>query len=433
MQAHKSLIVSQLQKLLEFPRTFLEDVDRFSELMPCDSAFGYQRLTLEITNYCVVGCLHCRYSTPLPPKSGQKAPQNYLSQEALHQCAEFTHRQAIPSLYITGGGEPTHEWENVLFLIENSYSSDIVLATAAQWATTEREIHAALNDLLSAIQRRKTFCRLTLRISVDDYHSKSVPIQQIVSLIKVVKSLHEHDGDFPIQIKLRSLLSDDSSVKNVADLLSGKLISQSADCEILELSDGYQIEVIRKSLVFIGRLKQPKNLLSKNYVRFSEGADIARQSYDPLWPAMYAGGLNLGIRPNGEVYLYGTNPRFFGTIYERKLEEIVHSICRDIICRACLRGGYINIWQIAKDYDEMLSDLPDYLNDLGQLVPKSLSSCNVRLYVTLQLLKENVDKGFVSSELVRSFLEDLGLSLPDCSMTEILEEALNILRLQRIK
>src|SRR5262245_9270150 len=43
---------------------------------------GVQRLTVELTKYCEVGCSFCKYCAPYP-KSGPKDPRLYLGAEAI--------------------------------------------------------------------------------------------------------------------------------------------------------------------------------------------------------------------------------------------------------------------------------------------------------------------------------------------------------------
>jgi MoaA/NifB/PqqE/SkfB family radical SAM enzyme len=386
-------------ELLAQPQVGLNELAMLMSKVP-PYPYAYHRLTVELTQYCPVGCEHCKYATPLPLPGNELLPTLYLSAHAIQSCLDFTWRQRVPLLFISGGGEPTLHWDYVFALTSQAYCHEIVLATAGQWAQHDQETDQFIAQIRQSLAKRARPATFVLRLSVDDFHQKNVDIHNIARIIHRVKDFQHEDSQ--IRVEIRSLLSEDEAVAELAACLGVELQLVDADHEILRWPDGYQVNVIRKVLLFDGKFRNKQEHVDLKFVCFDTGRAVSNKTYGSKWPSIYKDGINLGIRPSGRLYIYGANPASFGTIYQKSIEAITDELCRDLINRACLDGKHIHVWEIAQHFDPAVRQVPDRYNGLSLLVPKSVEKFSTRLYTSLALLVEEIDAGTVPVEVLQT-------------------------------
>lgn len=323
-----------------------------------------RRLTVEVTKYCSVGCSHCKYNAPFPHKTAKR--QNlFLSPDAINACADFISEAAIEHLIITGGGEPTHEMDSVCRLIEWSMAPKISIYTAGQWGATSDECMQHLDKFLRCLKESRAAQTLELRLSIDDFHAARIGIRPLATIIQSV--IQSGDLRKLVTLRIRTVNGHEQSVEDVASLLGGTYHRDDDFLGFLDLGRDETILVDRLNLIPAGRQKSGK-AASRDLGEVWSNLEGIQSKYGDGWPTYVNGGLNLGIRPSGKVYIYGASPENFGAIPERAISDVLRDLVHDPITSALSELG-----------------LPEFFRQLSYCAPKvaanALDTCEPSILV----------------------------------------------------
>lgn len=289
-----------------------------------------RRLTVEVTKYCSVGCSHCKYNAPLPRRA-EKRQNLFLGPDAINACAEFISEAAIEHLIITGGGEPTHEMDSVCRLIEWSMAPKTSVYTAGQWGATSDECMRHLDRFLRCLVESRGAQTLELRLSIDDFHAIRIGIKPLATIIKNV--IQSSDLSKLFTLRIRTVKGHEQSVTDVASLLGGTYYCDDDFLGFLDLGNDKTIIVDRLNLIPAGRQKSDQ-AASRDLGEVWSNLEGIQSKYGASWPNFVNGGLNLGIRPSGKVYIYGASPENFGAIPARSISDVLQDLVHDPIMSA---------------------------------------------------------------------------------------------------
>jgi hypothetical protein len=368
------------------------------------------RLTLEITKYCEVGCTFCKYSAPIP-RSPAKDPRLYLGPDAIRQCVEFANEEQLSAIVITGGGEPTHEFGTVLRLLREAAVPRFSLYTAGQWATSDDTVEDVLQLLYDALPDSS---RLAIRLSVDTFHTARIGTAPAT---RIVRSLSRNQHKWPrLDLTIRTVLHYDGPVADVARTLGGSITPQGAARWTLTVPDSYTLDVVGMNLIPDGRLS-PRTSSRYEIDNLATTFAHLRSHFGDGWPLVFDGGLNIGVRPSGRVYLYGATPEDLGRLPDEPLDIIVDRIARDPITLALLAHGIVEFMHQMAVVEPAVADLPEAYADPPLLVSKA---CNSPMRLLLGELIALVLLVGGDSSSVQEILVDLGVAETRTSSTQSL-------------
>ena len=324
------------------------------------------RLTVELTKYCSVGCSFCKYNAPLPRLS-EKRPSLYLNQEAIDACITYIAATGVQQVVLTGGGEPTHEFETVLRIIKEASSSVFSLYTAGQWGATDDDTSAILNALQSAVARRNRPAEVRIRLSLDRFHQQRIGLTPALNIISTLTKFPDRYPD--LRISIRTVIGHDHPVAEVADRLGIALEPVDQHLSRLLMPGGRPIEVMAFNLIPTGRY----NTRSQGFPELSNfKATLAglQSHLGQGWPLSYAGGLNIGIRPSGKVYLYGATPENLGEIPKVDLATAIERLARDPISHAIHLEGIVSFFDALAACEKDIVALASTHHEPSLLIPK---------------------------------------------------------------
>ncbi len=319
----------------------LKRISEFRKKLPAPPT-TYFRITVEITKYCSVGCGHCKYNAPLPHHS-RKRDNMVLSEKQIAFCVDFTKESEINRIVITGGGEPTHELDGVCALIERADVSEVALYTAGQWGSESRECQEHLERFANSLSASKSEKTLQIRLSVDDFHAERIGVRPIA---RIVDYLTEKQQKFSKLVPtIRTIQNYDQSVSDLAALLGGAYQKASDFQGSVTTRAGIAIPVDRLNLIPMGRQKRSgqESTVSTSLWSNLEGIQTVQ---GPGWPVWFRGGLNLGVRPSGKLYLYGGSPEDFGKIPERGFTDILDDLLHDPVNAGVTLLGLPNYFRL---------------------------------------------------------------------------------------
>ena len=392
-----------MENLFQEPGKLLKELDSFDFSDAAIDAY-VNRLTLEITKYCSVGCSHCKYNAPLPHKS-RKNHRLFFSKEAVNSCVKYLNEHSVESLVLTGGGEPTHELESLSTLSAETKVKFVSIYTAGNWGS-EHDFGGVFNILERSIKSSRPKKKIEIRLSADDFHRIKIGHEPYLRIIQ--KWQQEHASSNRILMRIRTIRGHDEIVDRIAQELGARLDSLSESRRILITPDGTQIEIDSFNLIPMGRInfKHEGMLPDKNVW---ENLELIRDMNGVDWPVKYGGGLNIGVRPSGKVYLYGSSPESFGKVQDEPLADIIKRITSEPISIVLVRYG---LTLLVKALSECAPTRMEQVLDTSEpsiVIPKFCSRPDELLLaklVSLQILAR-------MSQSAASVVKSLGLNAVD--------------------
>lgn len=293
------------EKNAQILRKWLIDNIKFT-----DDDFPYKKsfyAVINPTNFCPVGCPHCLYSS-----LKLKKPSEQISKKLMDKFIEIANQAGIEMLVFSGGGEP---FENLPVIIDGIKKienlKDAVIITSGYFAKDENAVMRILDKIFNAANsdRKKIGfnpVKITLRISRDNSQCKTVPLRNIVHILKYVIGKNNHSK---IRAVVRTILDyGENNDTELAERLGLNLLPKKDEKDIykdLPTIDGLptrwltdknlniEIPVIYKPIYFLGRAL---NTHSKNIHSLWSIVESEEKSGTPL---------NLCVRgPKGEGHNY---------------------------------------------------------------------------------------------------------------------------------
>ena len=148
---------------------------------------GKSLICVFFTAYCGVGCPFCFFHSPTSRKEKNEfiSKENHFSKEAVDKFIKFANDANVGYLQISGGGEPFLEFDAILKCIENIKAERIILVTSGFWAYNETNTEKYLQKLYNSLSKNSIKPRLTIRVSISEYHSIKLKEKPLVNLLNV--------------------------------------------------------------------------------------------------------------------------------------------------------------------------------------------------------------------------------------------------------
>jgi hypothetical protein len=277
---------------------------------------GEHLLYIDITSACPFKCEFCMYAD----KHGSPMTLKWTSQAAVN-LARLINSTATAKITISGEGEP---------LLEPGIVSNIILLSAGnkQFEVISSGFRAkALVELVERVRYQLTSKQdyLNLRISLDKYHLEQTNQWGLRKLFNLVFTYLP--GISNLGFSFRSIFNDKALVHSVildyAKDYGFEPVIQ--EVSILEdriiVNDQIIIPVIYKNLVRTGRYNALDELPLFDYIHNLEVVYGKAFTFGYLGTSHYDKGLDITIKPNGDVYFYGVELRPCTNIHDNHVDE----------------------------------------------------------------------------------------------------------------
>ncbi len=371
------------------------------------------------------------------PKPQNIKKSGVLGASAVDNFIQISHKAKLESLVVSGGGEPMLELPSVLKLIREAHFKYFEITTGASWVINESVIRKTLNMIQQAINDRKKkrndfkFC---FRISIDKYHQKIIKIEWLKKLVEIIRKdavLPNNQKLYPdINIFFRALLIRDNTVKQFASLLGAQLSDMNNYVRELKFNDGLSvgiknIPVFYKDMRFVGRGKNiniatlvPFEHYFESYSDQNQDIRLGMTYISPASKGEVLSGINVFITYDGKMMLYGGSPDISVNIYFEGYQKFLSKLFRDIISRTLLLKGVNHIKEVAEEIDPGIERRVKRKNWIASVVDESLSTTEIRLYVTIRLLQKAIASGELDLKGVSISIQRLLLISPQTLQTE---------------
>jgi len=336
--------------------------------------FQPTKLTIEVTDRCNVGCTFCMYLSGSKRRVGYKLNTEYLLDDAIDKCIEFSKKHRFQHLTITGGGEPILAIERVLRLIREFESDRIIINTSGYWGISETSVKNVINKICKVIEKRSSFSKIAIRLSVDEFHQVKVPISSLITIVNFMTHNYNTNKIKRVDVLFRSNLSDDPTINQLLNEIRAKICKMERNELNIILNNGYQTRIIYYPILFSGGMALLKSSYQRRFMPFYKFMKIVADPDGGFRPFLYENGLNLTLKSDGILVQYCGNPKLSVNLINSNFEEIIQYISKDIITRCAIILGLNRILIIANRFDNRMAKICEESNNYADIIPAILSS-----------------------------------------------------------
>lgn len=392
----------QAEKELE---SLIENCQKLGSIKEKARRLKITSILVSLTKYCNSRCMHCVVNSLLLPKDGRILPENIMSDETLAKALDFINKTRPKMLMFSGQGEPFLEFNKLLYLVENSeVLEQIDIGSNGKWADTMENVERYISQIDKAVQARRNHgkrqVKIFIDISVDQFHQKSVPPQNILNILEFM-----HKAKLAGQLKYFELrlqtLEPGAGLEDTAGILLAKLKPQIKKIEhvvqrqsVCVLNDGFKLGIEVRKLEFSGKGRN----LAKRLPQYQRIDMIDLMSRYPLTIAGKDDELDIMIDSGGESTVWEIGDKVFsiGNINSSSVENIKMRATSDPIIRALREKGISYVFNIASKIDPGIKRrVKDQRNnDFTALIKELLVPSQFRLLLSKRILLDYVTYGY---------------------------------------
>lgn len=159
---------------------------------------GKSFMCVFFTRFCGVGCPFCFFKSA--PARSEITVADQFNEDGINKFVDFCNKANLGYVLISGGGEPLSQKRAVLRTIAEVNANRIVLVTSGNWAFNKEAGKRYLQEIEAAMQKRKTPCKVTVRVSVSSGHSIKLGTNPACNLIQLFESDYRDHPHLKFQI-----------------------------------------------------------------------------------------------------------------------------------------------------------------------------------------------------------------------------------------
>lgn len=393
---------------------------------------GKSLICVFFTSYCGVGCPFCFFHSPSFSKSQNNFNdiENRFNEEGINKFITFANEANVGYLQISGGGEPFLEKSAILQCIEKINAQRIILVTSGFWAYDKEKGEKYLEEIYSALKKRKLETRLTIRVSISKYHSIKLKSHPLVNLLKIFEEKYKNEKNFTLQLKIFE--NDDIFFEYMDKFFKGYKLkldgdNLSDDDEIIKvipwkyklvLKSGYSV-IVGKSRIFNSNLRP--NLYDKNIIVNEKIYDTDLDLSQKDFPAVVFNsdgkkGFDWIVEYNGNVCTWQNRVQDnLLNIYEDDYNKVLNSTINDLITYSYIDKG--------SKYRE---------NIIAEISPKTVSlmkSVNIRDYAGTLLFEDEKIRLYYNIRVIQDYVKENKIDLE--KLNKLPEELLYAINLNK--
>ncbi|WP_350594605.1 MULTISPECIES: radical SAM protein [unclassified Pseudoalteromonas] len=268
-------------------------------------------LYIDITQVCDIGCSFCMYTDK------HSRENMILTEVARENLSALINDKEVKRVSISGEGEPIYNLKVFKEILKLS-SGGVAFEFITSGFVNHERLLKIYNEISDIIQSNGDSCNI--RLSSDSYHVDKIPnrphgfsIQHFIKFNSEFMSLSFRSIDIDKEFT-RGFLKEQSQLFG----FESKVVSE-GKLEDTLIVDGFEFKVDYKNLV------KPTFLLDKNYIDIYEYIDeLEKRYFKPFtlgsmnkYPS--SNGLDITIKPNGDVFLYGIECFKLGNIHDETI------------------------------------------------------------------------------------------------------------------
>lgn len=304
-------------------------------------------LYIDVTNHCSLNCEFCMYK-----EERKKSPLNLkLNNFSKENLSRIINDLSTERVIISGEGEPFNNEETVFEILNLSLGNKKVqILTNGLWILDNHneEIFARLNSLLEGKKDK-----YQIRISCDSFHIKRIGKKNYKKIVeKVIKKLKNEENK--IEICFRGLLEEKEEILEIFknDFLESEKSRTFRNISLLE-TDIYLGKYLKLNFIFknmVGFENSKKESTINEYIASLES--IYHKSFTFGNLKLGKNGMDITIKPNGEVFFYGIEISPFFNIFkdEISINKLLDVVENNPIVKMMYSTPFLDIVKSLKKY-----------------------------------------------------------------------------------
>lgn len=392
---------------------------------------GKSLICVFFTAYCGVGCPFCFFHSPQSHKEKNEfiSRENHFSNEAVDKFIKFANDANVGYLQISGGGEPFLDFDAILKCVETIKAERIILVTSGFWAYNEINAEKYLKKLYNSLSKNPIKPRLTIRVSISEYHSIKLEEKPLVNLINIFDKKYKNEKNFTLQLKFFE--GDRVLEKYLNEYFPGYKLSLIEDNGTddekyikvmpwkykLKLKTGYEI-ILGKSRIFKSNLRP--NINNKKSIIESENiydTDLRLSQKD--YPSIVCNsdgkmGFDWIVEYNGNVCTWQNRVQDnLLNIYEDNYDTVVNSTLDDLLTYSYIDKG--------SKYRESI------VNEISPRTVSLMKSVNIRDYAGTLLFADEKIRLYYNIRVIQDYLLEHKININDLNkLSQELVAAINM-------
>lgn len=407
-----------IENIFNYPEMYIDSINKQEGLLKIDKKkyAGKSLVLVMFTSVCDVGCPFCCFKAL--SSASKKNIKNQFTPEGVDKFIDFANKANVGYLQISGGGEPFLEKEALLKSIEKINADRIVLVTGGLWAYNKERAEKYLDEIYQAIKKRKKKARISIRLSVSQYHSIKLKHLPLENLINIFESKYRYNKNFTLQIKT---FKEDSTLENNLKTIGRKYKiekfqpNKSDDDKIIKimpwkskliLDSGFEI-IIGISRVFYPSFR-PNLHNNESFMKMVELYDIdldESQNYFPsrVYNSDSGFGLDWLVEYNGNISTWQNSIQDDQlNIYEDNYETSLNHTLTNLITRAYIDNGSKYREKIVLEISPKTVTLmkANGIRDYASAI--LFADAKIRLYAYIRILQDYIKQGLVNEKLIEN-------------------------------
>lgn len=412
-----------MENIFENPAKYIRELRNIQLLnISKDVEFnGKSIAVIFLTRYCNADCKFCIYKSPIK-KNAKCNRKDELDECGIEKSIEFINKSNVGYLLISGGGEPFLRLNYLLKLIKETNVKDVVIVSNGFWATNYDKALNILNQIHAIQENYKK--EITIRISIDKWHSKNLGIKHIKNVIEIFsKKFNDTDG---FKLKIHTI-ADDKTIFNILNNSFKYNIKYQKEYSsdnitlnktnrhrmFLEFFNGYELEIEFAKLFKPNLEVNLNNNIDDQIAVFTE--DLIKSqigNFSTVINSDNTKGLDFLINYNGNISTWANYQTYNSpNIYVDNYENIVNKIFNDLISYSFLTENLGDIMQIVKKVNAVAVKRSIAINIRDYFGMYLLYENKTLLYYYISILKKYLPKNIIinSEQIPREIKEILNL------------------------
>lgn len=385
---------------------------------------GKSLICVFFTAYCGVGCPFCFFHSPsaCEPKAIEEL-EYHFNKEEVEKFIKFANDANVGYLQISGGGEPFLEKDAIVRCIEEIDADRIILVTSGSWACDIINAEKVLTELYNATVKRKKLARVTIRVSISEYHNIKLKNKPLINLLNIFNRKYRNEKNFTLQLK--TFENDNAMIEGLNEHFGKYQLNQVEDngtddpnhikvipwkyC--LTLESGYKV-IVGKSRIFNSNLRpniNEINEIKKNEEIYDTDLLLSQKNNSSIvYNSNGENGLDWIVEYNGNVCTWQNRIQDnLLNIYEDDYEKILKSTYSDVLTYSYIDKGALYRADIVNEISPRSVSLMKSVNIRDYAGTLLFYSEKVRLYYTIRVIQDYLQEGIINKKAIEILPDEL--------------------------
>jgi len=391
------------------PETGVTSVESLTSKKPYpeSSNIQYDQLWVSLTNYCPLApvCTMCF----IQAVSERQRSMN-LTDDDIEKIIYYSKKKSFRQLSLTGG-EPMTEIDKVLKLIRETRVDSVEITTNNFFSTTAERAEETLDLLSEAMfSRAKNSMRplknLVIRVSVDEFHIKGVPLENHIHLVNLIEKYRDskYKG---MEFRIRGMLTAGNPIPSLVKRLGGRISIRNRLNPVaprkITLPSGLTF-IAEYGTLYLTGTERDKNIIVEKYWRLKPFTLIILKVIRYIIGATNDG-VTVNVSYDGMISIKEQLTKVLPLANIRDtdfVEKIEERLVSDPLLVALRKEGIGIILKILKPMNTGIEEKALRANNLLLVISGLMEDPDLRNRVYTQLYEIGRSKGWLSNSILKN-------------------------------